>query len=231
MENLPSYIASIFFLTTLLTAWLFIRATRQRIRAALVISMWLLLQLLISHTSLYSKTNAVPPPFLLAVVPPLLLTLILFALPRGRQWIDTLDIRAMTLLHIIRIPVEIVLLLLYLHRQVPGIMTFEGHNFDLLSGLTAPVVYYFTFIKRQWSAKWLLLWNVICLALLLNIFVTALLSAPFPFQQLAFDQPNRAILYFPFVWLPAFVVPVVLFSQLAAIRQLVKNKTTFFGAR
>jgi hypothetical protein len=42
----------------------------------------------------------------------------------------------------------------------------------------------------------------------------------FPFQQFAFDQPNIAVLYFPFIWLPSCVVPLVLLSHLAAIRQL-----------
>jgi len=37
---------------------------------------------------------------------------------------------------------------------------------------------------------------------------------------LAFDQPNIAVLYFPFSWLPTYVVPVVLFCHLAALRKL-----------
>ncbi|MDB6080057.1 MAG: putative transrane protein of unknown function, partial [Akkermansiaceae bacterium] len=49
-----------------------------------------------------------------------------------------------------------------------------------------------------------------------------LLSAPFPFQRLALDQPNVAILSFPFIWLPTFIVPVVLFTHLASIRQLAR---------
>jgi hypothetical protein len=54
----------------------------------------------------------------------------------------------------------------------------------------------------------------------LNIVVNAALSAPVPFQQFAFDQPNIAVLYFPFVWLPGFIVPLVLFAHLAAIQKL-----------
>ena len=60
--------------------------------------------------------------------------------------------------------------------------------------------------------------------LLANIVINAILSSPFPLQQFAFDQPNIAILYFPFSWLPTFVVPVVLFCHLASIRQLLKKE-------
>ena len=106
-------------------------------------------------------------------------------------------------------------------------MTFEGRNFDILSGLTAPIVYFFGFIKKQLNKTILLLWNFICLGLLINIVFIAVLSAPFPFQKFAFDQPNIAVLYFPFTWLPACVVPLVLLSHLATIRQLLKKgKTT-----
>lgn len=94
-------------------------------------------------------------------------------------------------------------------------MTFEGRNFDILSGLTAPIIFYFGFVTKQLDRKVILIWNFICLALLINIVVVAILSAPFPFQQFAFDQPNIAVLYFPFNWLPSCVVPLVLLSHLS----------------
>lgn len=102
-------------------------------------------------------------------------------------------------------------------------MTFEGSNFDMLSGLSAPVIYYFGYIKKNLNKRIILIWNVICLGLLINIVITAILSSPFPFQQFAFDQPNIAVLYFPFIWLPCCIVPLVLLSHLAAIRQLLKK--------
>ena len=67
--------------------------------------------------------------------------------------------------------------------------------------------------------------NFICLVLLLNIVINALFSAPSPLQKFAFDQPNIAILNFPFSWLPTFIVPIVLFGHLTSIRQLTKIKS------
>jgi len=103
-------------------------------------------------------------------------------------------------------------------------MTFEGQNFDILSGLTAPIIFYVGFIKKRIGRKAMLVWNFLCLGLLINIVVIAVLSAPFPFQKLAFDQPNIAVLYFPFVWLPCCIVPLVLFSHVATIRQLLRGE-------
>ena len=127
-------------------------------------------------------------------------------------------------MHIVRVPVELILYWLFLNKVVPQLMTFEGRNFDIAAGLTAPLVYYFGFIKKSLSKKIIIAWNFICLALLLNIVVNAVLAAPTFFQQFAFDQPNIAILYFPFNLLPAVVVPLVLLSHLAAIRQLLNKQ-------
>jgi len=54
----------------------------------------------------------------------------------------------------------------------------------------------------------------------LNIVINAILSVPTPIQQFAFDQPNIAILYFPFTWLPCFIVPAVLLSHIVSIKKL-----------
>src|SRR5205814_3813902 len=93
-----------------------------------------------------------------------------------------------------------------------------------LSGITAPFVYYFAFVAKRMEWRFLMGWNILCLALLLNVVITALLSAKTPFQQLAFNQPNIAVTYFPYVLLPAVVVPIVLFSHLAGIRQILRKE-------
>jgi hypothetical protein len=223
MEHLPPYISIVFMLTTFFALFLLYRAVKSYL-IILIAAGWLGLQGIISSTGFYTVTNTVPPRFVLTVFPPLVLIIVLFTTNRGRQFIDGLDAKALTLVHIVRIPVEIVLLWLSIQKFVPLIMTFEGSNFDIISGITAPLIYYFGFVRKRLSNGFLLVWNLVCLALLINIVSIAILSAPFAFQKFAFEQPNIAVLYFPFVWLPAFIVPVVLFSHLVAIRQLVMQR-------
>lgn len=220
MENLPAYISILFGFTTILTAWLFYKAACNSKPVILIILIWLAIQAFIARSGFYIVTDTLPPRFLLLVLPPLLGIAGLFMTPKGRKFIDSLDLKSLTILHIIRIPVELVLFLLFTYKTIPELMTFEGRNFDILSGITAPLIFYFGFVRKQLSPQIILIWNVICLGLLVNIVSNAVLSAPFPFQQFAFDQPNIAVLYFPFTWLPSCVVPLVLLSHLAAIRQL-----------
>ena len=125
----------------------------------------------------------------------------------------------MVLLQSIRILVEISLYLLFLRHQVPALMTFEGGNLDILAGLSAPLIGWL-YARARIGKRGLLIWNTLCLLGVLNALTRALLSAPFPFQQFAFHQPTVAILYFPYVLLPAFLVPAVLFCHLATYRKL-----------
>lgn len=223
MENLPTYISIALILTTMLTVGFFCKATKNPNTTLIILLTWLAIQTPIGLSEFYTVTDTTPPRFLLLALPPLLFIIGLFTTSKGRKYIDGLNTKTLTILHIIRIPVEVVLFWLFVNNAVPELMTFKGRNFDIISGLTAPIIYYFGFIKNQLDNKIILAWNIICLGLLINIVVNAVLSAPFPFQKFAFDQPNIAVLYFPYNWLPSCIVPLVLLSHLVTIRQLLSN--------
>jgi len=220
MEHLPPYIPVIFVFTTLLTATLFYKASNFSKTVLITLLLWLILQAAVSLSGFYVTTSGTPPRFTLVLVPPVVLIIILLLTKKGRLAIGGFNIKTLTLIHIVRIPVELSLYWLFLHKAIPEIMTFEGRNFDILCGLTAPVVYYLGYIKNVLGRWALLTWNMVCLLFLFNIVLTAILSAPFVFQKFAFDQPNIALFYFPFIWLPCFVVPVALFAHLVTIRSL-----------
>lgn len=209
MENLPEYISIVFVLTTILTVGLFFKATHHSKRTLIVLLTWLALQTLIGLSGFYTTTDSIPPRFLLLILPPFLFITGLFTTLKGRQFIDSLDLKTLTILHTNRVLVEIVLYCLFVYKTIPELMTFAGRNPDIISGLTAPIVFYFGFIRKRLNKKIILFWNFICLGFLINIVTNAILSAPFPFQKFAFDQPNIAVLYFPFIWLPSCIVPLV----------------------
>lgn len=231
MESLPVYVPILFVLTTiaalLLLYWTIKGSGLEKVRnKANVISfgliLWLGFQAILAFRNVYhSDPGAIPPKIILfGIGPAMLLVLLLFLTVKGRYFIDALPLERLIWINVVRVPVELVLFLLFIYKLVPELMTFEGRNFDVLSGITAPLIAWFGFRKGKLSRSFILIWNFVCLGLLINIVVHALLSAPSPFQKLAFDQPNIAILYFPFHWLPTFIVPLVLFAQLSSIRQL-----------
>jgi hypothetical protein len=233
VENLPSYITYLFGLTAFVTLILFhlvlknssdktIILNANKITLGIVI--WMIIQAILSYQNIYNTNlNAIPPKiFLLGVIPTLIIISAIFFSQKGKKFVDKLSLKSITYLNIVRFPVEIVLWWLFLNKAVPQLMTFEGYNFDILAGITAPFLAYFVFTKKLLSRKVLLIWNCLCLLLLLNIVTIAFLSAPSPLQKLAFKQPNIAILNYPFSLLATFIVPIILFGHLVSIRQLLK---------
>lgn len=225
----PWYITALFLTSVLLALYFLGRGIYQSelisgkkvlAKAIGLITVWLVLQSVLGYIGFYRHYNSIPPRFLLAVLPSLLVILFLFLHKPTLVFIKNMPLTTLTWLHTVRILVEIVLYYCFLQSVVPQIMTFGGRNFDIIAGLTAPLVAYFGAQKGILPKRQILLWNIICLGFLLNIVITAVLSAPFPFQQFGFAQPNIAVFYFPFVLLPAFVVPLVLFCHLAAIAKL-----------
>lgn len=236
IDNLPTYISLTFVLTTIITLLLFIwtirnsnlAQTRKKARPVFIgFIIWLTIQAVFTLNDIYnSDINTFPPKIILTgILPTILIIILLFATSKGRQFMDSLPLKNLTYLNVVRIPVEIVLFWLFLHKAIPELMTFEGRNFDILAGISAPIIAYFGLTKAKLNRQTILIWNFISLALLVNIVVNALFSAPSPIQKFAFDQPNIAILNFPFSWLPTFIVPIVLFGHLTSIRQLIKYKT------
>ena len=230
IENLSWHISVTFIVTTFVTVGFFLFAIRQTVFEttsakifSFLLAFWLLFQAVMSVGGFYLKTDDLPPRLLLFGVLPAFLTIILYFVFARQNFIEKLPLKILTLLHVIRVPVEIVLFWLFEQKLVPQLMTFEGRNFDILSGLTAPLIYWLAFRGGKTNRPLLIIWNLFALGLLINIVTNAILSFPFPFQQFAFDQPNRAILYFPYIWLPTVIVPIVLFSHLISLWQLSKS--------
>lgn len=223
MQNLPTYVYLTFGATTAFAIWLFYKATNYSKPFIIGLSIWIIIQSALAINGFYSNPNTVTARFPILIIPPLLFLISRLINKTGRAFLDNLNLKVLTIFHVIRIPVEIVLFWLFVNYSVPEAMTFHGRNFDILSGISAPFIYYFGFVKKILNKKVIIAWNLICLALLLNVVSAAILSLPARFIQFGFEQPNIALGYFPFVLLPALLVPLVMLSTVAAIKQLLKK--------
>ena len=181
----------------------------------------MLFQAVMALGEFYLPTNIVPPRLpVFAVLPAVILIVVIFA--AGRDFVAELPLIPLTVIHAIRIPVELTLAALFEQGLIPREMTFHGWNHDIISGILAIIISLFAFRNRQPNRKLLIGFNIIGLLLLANIVTIAMLAVQSPIQKLAFDHPNRGVLYFPYVWLPAMIVPVVLFCHLASLYKLLK---------
>jgi hypothetical protein len=219
IDTLPAYVQIIFIATVLITIWFLFKATNSSLFILSTI-IWMAIQFLLVETGFYTNTGTIPPRAVLLIVPPVIFILFLLLSREGKNIISKWNTEWLTWLHVVRIPVEFVLLMLSIYKFVPTLMTFEGRNFDILSGISAPFIAWFGYRKKNLNRNMLLAWNFICLALVLNVVINGLLSVPGALQMQAFEQPNVGILMLPFVYLPCLIVPAVILSHLVSIKKL-----------
>lgn len=228
MTNLPLHIPLIFWASVPVALYLFYRAS-GRSRGFLVLALALItVQGFLSWSGFYAAPGR-PLRFPLLLMPPVVLGLIYSYTPKGRRFLSALDIRFLTLLQSIRLLVEPVLYWLSLYHLVPKAMTFEGKNFDILTGLTMPVIYYFGFVRKTLPTWLMIMWNWMGIALLAIVVSLGVSSALHAGQAIAVTGGGAAtapfaIQQFPWALLPGFLVPTAFLSHVASLRLLAAQR-------
>lgn len=210
------------FITLLALLGIFIGTNKNK-KVIGVFAIWTIVIGVLSFVGFFQDTTQFPPRFIFVIIPSVAILVYCFKTLKNEE----LAIKWLIGLHVLRIPVELVLFKLYLQQQIPVIMTFEGWNWDILSGVSA-VVIFSLFIQKKLPKTIFIIWNWLALLLLFIVLITAVLSSPSPLQQFAFDQPNIGVLKFPFTWLPAVVVPIVMLSHFLMLR-MITTKHDFFA--
>jgi hypothetical protein len=165
------------------------------------------------------NVDALAPPLFRVFLPGAVLTALFafsapgWALTQGHGWGLLIGYQAY------RIPVEIMLAALHAEGAIPEIMTWHGRNWDILTGVTAPVVAWLAATGRI-GAMSVLAWNLLGLGLLVNVVTHAVLSVPGPLQVFTAPPQLTLPLGFPFIWLPMVIVLAALLGHLLVFRKL-----------
>jgi len=222
LEGLSSSVSIMFLLAWLLGLVCFYLANARPNKLIVLLILVSAIQSVLAYSGFYHNTSSLPPRFICALGPPTFI-IIYGLLPKQIEWVKkNRNIKYSNLMHAIRILVELTLLQLFLHGSVPELMTFHGRNFDIIAGVIGLIVG-LTLFLRPIDKKVLIAWNLIGLALVLFIMINGILSSRLPIQQFAFDQPNVALEYFPFILLPAVIVPMVIYTHVTDIILLCRN--------
>lgn len=186
---------------------------------------WLVLLTVITQTGFLQNFMAMPPHLLIVILPALITVFILSFSKKILLLLKHISLKSLIYIQTFRILMEFILWLLYKDNIIPVQMTFEGYNYDILVGISAFIVaHYYGIGIDLFNRKWFLIsWNLAGIALLMNIVIIAILSTPSPLRQFMNEPANTVIAYFPFVWLPGFVVPFALMMHLFALRKLFAN--------
>lgn len=207
--------AILFIIITLLTLILMYGATGSKAIPAV----YLILILLTGIAAAYGLFRQSPPLLVAAIICAAIATTVIYR----RQYRKPIKVQYLWAIHCLRIAVELILYKLYLAGKVPVFMTFEGWNYDIITGISAVFFLVYSLKKSRFNSNIIMLWNLAGIVLLSIVVITAILSAPLPIQQLAFEQPNIAVLEFPFCLLPVIVVPIVYLSHALLLRHTLQK--------
>ena len=185
---------------------------------------WMVVSSALALTGFIQDFSTMPPRFFIVLIIPLPVIIWATFSRTGKEILNVIPPQNIIRLQVFRVVVEILLWLCFIQNMLPVQMTFEGRNFDILAGLTAPFIAYLCFTKQMLNKSIAIAWNIVCLGLLINIVTIAILSAPVPFRVFMNEPANTLVTHFPFVWLPAFLVPLAYGLHFLSLRQLLLVK-------
>ena len=189
------------------------------------IMVWLTFISVFSLIGFFSDFSTIPPRMFIVLGIPLIIIIYLTFTPVMREILVVVPPQWLLNVQVFRVVVEILIWMLFIQNLAPVQMTFEGRNWDILSGLLGPVFGIYCFTQGQKKRGWAIFYNILGLALLANILGLAILSFPTPFRLFMNEPANTIVSRFPYVWLPGILVTMAYSMHIFSLRQLaIKGK-------
>src|SRR5450432_1423859 len=187
---------------------------------ALSILLWIVLLSVLAVNGFFANFSKIPPRLPLAILLPLPFVLIISFSKKGKQLLPLIPAYWIVWMQSFRIAVELFLWMAFMANKLPVQMTFEGRNFDIVTGLLAIPVGYFLSKKIKQTSALTLAFNIIGLLLLINILVLSILFMPTPFRYFMNEPANTLLAQFPFILLPGVLVPLAYTLHIFSLLQL-----------
>lgn len=199
-----------------------VKAKQYRIFVATAITSgaWAALLLLISYNGFFADFKNFPPRPVLALLIPIPFVFIIAFSKTGTEILRAIPPHWLVFMQSFRIAVELLLLIAFINGLLPVQMTFEGRNFDIVSGILGLPVGYLLAKGKALAPKLAIAYNIFSLLLLINILVIAVLSMPTPFRYFMNEPANTLVAEFPFILLPGVLVPIAYSMSIFSLRQL-----------
>lgn len=181
---------------------------------------WFLLALLIGASGLLAS---IPPPFPQAFLFSLVIVLLLLFWRSFlfREWLLSVDIRVLVLIHLSRF-VGIYFLVLYSRGDLPYAFAVPGGWGDIAVAATAIPASLFLQNEGAISRRILFLWNVFGLVDILLVIATASRLA------MANSESMVALTRLPLSLLPTFLVPIIVFTHIIIFVRLLTSRRKIY---
>ncbi len=200
------------------------KSNNDRISSLLIVTVllggWMTGTGILAASGHFLNFESLPPRILAAIIPPALAISYISVSERVKVLLKVIPKSWLINIQSFRILMEFFLWLMYRNGFIPVQMSFESRNFDIIIGLSAPFIGYFCFIKRSWPKLAALIWNFAGLLFVTNILIIAILSMPGPLRKFLNEPANTMVVYFPYIWIPALIVPFAYLMHILSIKQI-----------
>jgi len=204
------------------TSWSGERKQKVKSRMIFFLILWFVFISVLSIAGISGNFNLFPFNVMPVFAIPLITILILTFSPSTGDVLQSIPMKDFIQLQVFRLFVEILLWMTFIQNLLPVQMTFEGRNWDVLTGISAPIIAHL-FISNR---RVLIAWNIICLGLLINVVSIAILSMPTPLRVFDNEPANTIVTVFPFIFLPGFLVPLAYGLHFLSLRKLLSREIT-----
>lgn len=201
---------------------IFSQGNRQRL---LVLGLFVAVLMIVSAVAAWlgrlAHFTTFPPPMLIMMASVFVLSFALGFSSFGREAATNLSFATLVGLQSFRLPLELVMHHAGNRGIMPVQLSYSGYNFDIITGITALLLWvmFQTGFTVPRNVLWVWnIWGLLCLAVIVVIAI-----ATSPIIRAFGDEShnlNTWVLYFPYVWLPVVLVTAALSSHLIVTRKL-----------
>jgi hypothetical protein len=202
-----------------------------------VIIGWVALAIVLAHAGFWETKpddELRPPNIAFGIAVPTILGSLLVMSDSFKRWIKRVPLHVLAGVQLYRVG-GVLFLIAYAQGDMPAEFALPAGIGDILVGLGAVIVAVVLLKRGEQRARPLVLaWCALGIVDLVVAVATGFLSAPSPIQQLALDDPNAAIVSYPFVLIPTFAVPVSIVLHvyvIARLRTAPAPRTGYAGRR
>ncbi|MDB0037742.1 hypothetical protein N9F08_00090 [bacterium] len=196
--------------------------SRKFVIATAFVFGWLTYLMILSLSGILKDLN-LPPKFPILIFLPLIIGFIVFY----RRSINSSVVKAIpdtwpVYFQSFRVAVELILLYTFYAGIIPESATFEGQNFDVLMGISAPFIAHFL-VKRNGSKGLQYLWNILGIGMV--VFVGYIIATSMYFPEIWGDKTslvNMKFIEMPYLLLAGFLAPLAIFMHVVSLVKLRK---------
>lgn len=186
----------------------------------LLIVIWLIYVISISQSGVLADFSLPPRVPLFIVFPALILIIFLTGQSSFREVLQQTPRHLPVYMQSFRIVVELLIYGGFTEGVFPEKATFNGLNYDILVGISAPVIA-FLYQRRKLPTMGLLIWNILAL-LVLALTVYSFVSSYY-FSDYVKTTGSTDFIKLPYLLLAAVLLPMALFLHVFSLRQLRKG--------